>query len=233
MLKLSNKIWLMKQYLAWQTINLKDFSAAAITEQYNMGFVLVRTRKGEMQQTRSVRIDLSKFTLSSENRRVLNKLPNLNVETIDLPIAVADYSWSIHKLGKDFYKNKFGSKIFSAGKIKQLLIDSNNSSFNLLLKYSENGQALGYAIAYHNAEMLHYTYPFYDFQKYSNNYGMGMMLKAILWAKASSKKYIYLGSATEAADKYKLQFSGLSWFDGTLWSDKLEKLKNLLESRKN
>ena len=223
----------MKQYLAWQTINLKDFSAAAITEQYNKGFVLVRTRKGEMQQTRSVRVDLSKFTLSSENRRVLNKLPNLNVEIIDLPIPEPDYSWSIHKLGKDFYENKFGSKIFSAGKIKQLLIDSNNSNFNLLLKYIDNGQALGYAIAYHNAEMLHYAYPFYDFQKYSNNYGMGMMLKAILWAKEQGKKFVYLGSVTEAIDKYKLQFAGLEWFDREKWSSDLAALKKIIESSEN
>src|SRR3989344_5603716 len=223
----------MKQYLAWQSINLTDFSEVNISDKYEQGFVFVRTQKGAMQQTRSLRVDLNKFNLSSENRRILKKLPDLKLEKLPLPLEKSQYSWGIHKLGKDYYANKFGDKIFSAGKIRQLLTDKNDSNFNLLLKFSENGNVIGYCIAYYNKEILHYAYPFYDFQKYANTYAMGMMLKAILWAKASSKKYIYLGSATEDSDKYKLQFSGLSWFDGTSWSDNLEKLKNLLESRKN
>lgn len=87
----------------------------------------------------------------------------------------------------------------------------------------------GYAICKETNELLHYCYPFYNLESEFNNLGMGMMLKAILWAKANNKKYIYLGSAKDQAAKYKLQFSGLEWFDGETWQTNLEELKNVLK----
>ena len=54
------------------------------------------------------------------------------------------------------------------------------------------------------------------------------MLKAINYAKKNNKKYIYLGSAQRPTDKYKLQFTGLEWFNGDKWSDNLKELKKLL-----
>lgn len=219
---------MVKNYLAWQTVKISDFTPDIITEKYQQGFVFVRTDKGEMQQTRSVRVDLDKFQLSSENRRVLKKTEKLQLQEIALPIAENDYSWEIHKLGKEFYQDKFGEKLFSANKIKQLVTEEANSNFNLLLRYLEEINTVGYCIAYDNTDIIHYAYPFYNFHKYNNNYGMGMMLRAVIRAQEQGKKFIYLGSATEPADKYKLQFSGLEWFDEHAWSQDVEALKNIL-----
>ena len=58
---------------------------------------------------------------------------------------------------------------------------------------------------------------------------MGMMLKAINYAKENGKKYIYLGSAQRPTDTYKLQFKGLEWFDGERWSEDLGELKKVLK----
>jgi arginyl-tRNA--protein-N-Asp/Glu arginylyltransferase len=55
--------------------------------------------------------------------------------------------------------------------------------------------------------------------------GLGMMTKAIQWAKENGLKYVYLGSLQRPTDTYKLQFSGLEWFDGKEWSTDLEKVK--------
>ena len=57
-----------------------------------------------------------------------------------------------------------------------------------------------------------------------------MMLKAIVWAKENGKKYVYLGSFQRPTDIYKLQFSGLEWFDGNTWQTDLNGLKNELKS---
>ena len=65
-----------------------------------------------------------------------------------------------------------------------------------------------------------------DFGFRISNLGMGMMTKAIVWAKDSGKKYIYLGSFQRPTDTYKLQFSGLEWFDGRVWKNDLDELKN-------
>lgn len=218
----------MSKYLVWKTKQNTDFSTEKISMNYASGFVFTRRGKGEMDQTRSLRIDLSKFELSSENRRILKKAENLQLETKDLPLS--DYHWSLGKLAKDFYTAKFGDKVFSANKTKEILTTDHN--FNKLFVYKINDEEIGYAICYESNEILHYSYPFYNLEHKTQdlipNLGMSMMLCAIVYAKNNHKKYIYLGSFQRSTDVYKLQFKGLEWFDGGKWSNDLEELKNIL-----
>lgn len=218
----------MSNYLVWDKKTLTDFSAQNITELYEQGFASTREHKGSMYKTRSLRIDLEKFDLSSENRRILKKTQGLVLEKMPLPLPSSSYDWKIHKLGKDFYEQKFGAGVFSASKIKELLTDGDKSNFNYLYKYSYNSVIVGYAIVYENERMIHYAYPFYDLEKFVNNFGMGMMLTAILEAQKTRKKYCYLGSASKPEDKYKLQFEGLEWFDSNKWQVNIKDLKDLL-----
>lgn len=217
----------MSNYINWaeQTINPDDTEAVASA--YDNGFVFVRTANGAMQQTRSLRIDLSGFELTSENRRILRKTEGLDNAKVVLPIQHKDYDWQIHKLGKDFYSKKFGDKTFSAAKIRHLLT-SVESNFNLLLDYKFNEEQAGYAICYEGSTILHYAYPFYYFEKYPLNLGMAMMINAALYAKESGKNYCYLGSVRSVRDLYKLQFSGLSYYTGSEWSTDLTSLKEQL-----
>jgi len=209
-------------YLKWAIKNIKDFTEENINSLYDTGFVFTRKGYGEMDQTRSVRVDLTKFELSSENRRVLRKTENIKLETVALPHP--DYDWSIHKLGHEFYSQKFGDKTFSANKIKELLTDADKSNFNLLLIYSAD-KPLGYAICFQTKNILHYSYPFYNLSADNINLGIGMMTKAIVWAKEQNKKYIYLGSAKDEKALYKFQFTGVEWFDGKKWNSGIEEIK--------
>ena len=134
-------------YLNWSEKTITDFSPENINKMYAGGFVFTRLDKGVMQQTRSVRIDLSKFLLTSENRRILKKVSEpvnkkgassenkvgLKLEPIPLPFK--DYNFSIGKLAKDFYEKKFGPGIMSAQKVKEMLTDGDKSNFNVLLTY--------------------------------------------------------------------------------------------------
>ena len=217
----------MNKYLKWNEQTIQDFSNENINSLYNQGYVFTRVEKGYMNQTRSLRIDLSKFELSSENRRVLRKAENLKLETKDLPLI--DYHWSLGKLAKDFYDTKFGDGVFSANKVKEILTTEQN--FNKLFVYKVEEEKIGYTICFESEEMLHYSYPFYNLEpkNLKPNLGMSMMLSAIVYAKENNKKYIYLGSFQRPTDTYKLQFKGLEWFDGEKWSDDLEKLKQTLK----
>lgn len=219
----------MHTYLTWKEQTITDFSDKNINTLYNQGFVFTRVGKGTMNQTRSLRIDLSKFSLSSENRRVLKKTEELQLFATSLPYA--DYSWTIGKLGKDFYETKFGEGTFSANKIKELLTDTDKSNFNSLLLFErEDIEHVGYCIALQTNEIVHYCYPFYKLDATIPNLGLGMMLRAIEHAKAAGKKYIYLGSAQRSSDTYKLQFAGLEWFDGKTWQPANEELKTILQT---
>ena len=88
----------------------------------------------------------------------------------------------------------------------------------------------GYCISLETNELLHYCYPFYDLESNTPNLGLGMMTKAVIWAKEHGKKYIYLGSAQRPTDTYKLQFDGLEWFDGKKWQTNLEELKKVIKN---
>lgn len=214
-------------YLHWKEQTISDFSEANIAAQYDHGFVFTRIGKGVMHQTRSVRIDLSKFELSSENRRMLKKISEYDKQSLDLPLK--EYDFKTAKLAKDFYEKKFGHGIMSAQKVKEMLTDGAKSNFNEVLVYSKLNKPLGYSICYENEQMVHYSYPFYDLDLAPKDMGLGMMTSAINWAKENGLKYIYLGSLQRPTDTYKLQFSGLEWFDGKDWQTDTTSLKEILK----
>jgi arginyl-tRNA--protein-N-Asp/Glu arginylyltransferase len=211
-------------YLHWDEQTLTDFSPENITTMYDRGYVCTRPEEGHMEQTRSVRVNLSKFELTSENRRILRKTEPLTLTHYSLPFS--HYSWHIGKLGKDFYETKFGDGTFSANKIKELLTGERRD-FTTLLVYTTTGTPIGYAICVETDTILHYSYPFYALNT-DKNLGMGMMVRALVYAQEQGKTYCYLGSAQRPNDTYKLQFHGIEWFDGTAWQTDIEQLKTIL-----
>ncbi len=227
-------------YLHWNEKTITDFSEDSVATMYEHGYVFTRVDRGVMQQTRSIRIDLSKFELSSENRRILKKTEAISLSPRSLPYS--EYNFELGKLAKDFYSLKFGPGTMSAQKIKEMLTDSGNSNYNLLLAYTSSinnstsseipteNKIIGYSICYSSPSILHYSYPFYDLATSPNDMGMGMMVRAIEHAKNSGMKYIYLGSLQRPGDVYKLQFGGMEWFDGTTWSTDTESVKNILKA---
>jgi len=216
-------------YLVWDSKVIQDFSDENITSMYENGYVFTRKSRGTMNKTRSLRINLSLFSFHTKNKRVLRKTDDMQLSEINLPISADEYDWHIHKLGKDYYDKKFGSNIFSASKIKELVTDRTKSNFNLLYRFgSGDTEIVGYAIAFQNSTITHYAYPFYDLDKYFNHYGMGMMLRAISSAKDKGCKYFYLGSVSKPKDIYKLYFRGLEWNDGKQWRTDIDFLKELI-----
>lgn len=223
------------KYLHWNEETISDFSLNNVANMYEKGYVFTRIGKGVMQQTRSLRINLAKFELSSENRRILKKLPNLEIKDVSCSepvrgtLPLKDYNFSLGKMAKDFYENKFGAGIMSAQKVKEMLTDEKKSNFNLFLQFQDSTHSgNGYVICYLNDTILHYSYPFYDLIKCPKDMGLIMMTKAIIFAKESNLKYIYLGSLQRPNDVYKLQFAGLEWFDGKTWSNDLNQAKKIL-----
>ena len=211
-------------YLNWDTKIITDFSTENISKMYDAGYVFTRVGKGIMNKTRSFRIDLSKFEMTSENRRIMRKAENYKMETIVLPLS--NYDWHIGKLAKDFYESRDAE--FSANKIKELLTNKNESNFNLLAEFFGD-EKFGFAICYESPEILHYSYPFYIENKNEPSRGLCMMMLAIEYAKSSGKKYIYLGSLQRPSDTYKLQFKGGEWFDGEKWTIDISPLKQILK----
>jgi arginyl-tRNA--protein-N-Asp/Glu arginylyltransferase len=181
-----------------------------------------------MNQTRSFRIDLSKYEASSENRRILRKSEHISL--LVEPVPYEKYSWAVGKLAKDFYE-KFGDRVFTANKIREIITNEKKSNFNQLFVFldTRDRTAVGYSICYKGENILHYSYPFYIEDPREPSRGLGMMTKTVEWAKSLGKKYIYLGSLQRPSDSYKLQFAGGEWFDGEKWQSDYEPLKEILK----
>lgn len=212
-------------YYSINEITIKDFSFANIDRLYDLGYLFTRKEKGNLYQTRSLRIDLSRFELNSENRRVLRKNAELDFKLVKLPYV--NYSWEIHKLGKEFYSKKFGDDTMSASKIKEMFTEKEKSNMNNVFEFSLNDLKTGYCLGFISKSLVHYAYPFYNLDLEVNNLGLGMMIKSILFAKEAGFKHIYLGSIIDQKAKYKLKFKGLEWFNEEKleWSYDLEVLK--------
>lgn len=87
---------------------------------------------------------------------------------------------------------------------------------------------IGYTATLVHDNIIHYAYPFNDQKYYKQNIGMGMMLRAIIWAKENNLDYIYLGTCNTIPALYKLQFKGIEWFDGEGWSGDTHELKKIV-----
>jgi arginyl-tRNA--protein-N-Asp/Glu arginylyltransferase len=211
-------------YLNWDTKILENLSQDNVEKAYDEGYVFTRVDKGVMNKTRSFRVNLKAYAPSSENRRMLRKVENLNLSVESIPYS--GYSWEIGKLAKDFYE-KFGDNVFSANKIKEILTESDKSNFNKLLVFtdSQTKEKVGFAICYESRNLIHYSYPFYVEEA---SRGLGMMTLALEWAKSKGKDFIYLGSLQRPTDSYKLQFLGGEWFDGKIWQFDTKPLKEIL-----
>ncbi len=207
------------KYLHWKEEKITDATPEFISKMYDSGYVFTRIQKGIMHQTRSVRVNLNKFDLSSENRRILKKGQEVSIDIHDIPYN--NYDWKIGKIAKDFYDTKAPGD-FSVNKIKEIITTDHN--FNTLIDFNK----VGYTICYMNNEILHYSYPFYDLNNSPKDMGLIMMTKTISEMKTRGLKYVYLGSLQRTNDTYKLQFGGMEWFDGTKWSEDLEEVKKIL-----
>ncbi len=207
------------EYLHWKEEIINDATTETISKMYDNGFVFTRINKGVMHQTRSIRINLDRFELSSENRRILRKGEDILLEKFSIPYS--SYKWEIGKMAKDFYDKK-ALGAFSANRIKELITTTDN--FNSLFSFS----GLGYAICYENNSIIHYCYPFYDLEKSPKDMGLIMMTKVLEEARTLGLKYVYLGSLQRSGDVYKLQFSGIEWFDGKTWKSDIGEVKKIL-----
>jgi arginyl-tRNA--protein-N-Asp/Glu arginylyltransferase len=221
-------------YINFGNKNIDPADHAEVLMNYSSGYVFGRNEHGSMTRVRSLRVDLKVFRESSENRRILKKYIH-DAELNYTPYP--NYSWEIHKMGKDFYDTKFGEGTFSANKIKELFT-SPKGNFNSILSFRNPATRVvdGYCILHlsesEKGKIVHYAYPFYRLDLVNTSFGMFMMTRSVQYFKEIGFDYIYLGSVHEPSSLYKLQFSGLEWWDEEIktWDTDIQKLKDIIRN---
>ncbi|HEX3101825.1 MAG TPA: hypothetical protein VHQ01_08540, partial [Pyrinomonadaceae bacterium] len=179
---------------------------------------------------RQVRVDLGRFELSSENRRILRKGKGIDVELV--PRAKYNYNPERRQFFKTYADIKFGNDVMTFERL-DALFNSPIISHLLVFTDTDAGKEIGVATLYVEGKALaFYYYAFYDLNYYARNLGMFMMTSAVELFAERGVKHLYLGTCYSQTALYKTQFEGSQFFNGFRWSDDMDELKFIIKRDK-
>lgn len=193
---------------------------------FRRGFLPASPQLDRYYLCRNLRVQLSAFRPSSENRRVLRKGAGLLVDLI--PRAQFDFSLERRQAWKAFADRRFGEEIMSFARLDRLM---HGPVISHLLHFRDGatGQEVGTALLYvDEPEVAYYYYAFYDLSRFAQNLGMHMMTRAVAFFAARGTAHLHLGTCYSERALYKTQFTGIQFFNGFHWSEDLAELKFLI-----
>ena len=200
---------------------------------FNAGFLPSARGLGQFYLCRNVRVDLAKFILSSENRRILRKGAGIAMTLV--PRGEFDFS----PARKIFYLNyagvRYGKNVMPVERL-ELVFSPPLCTHLLVFTEEASGAELGVAVLYLEApRVAFYRYSFYDLNHVNRSLGLFLMTKAAEFFAAEKYRHLYLGTCYSERALYKTQFAGVEFFNGFRWSPSLAELKFLLrrESEKS
>jgi len=175
---------------------------------------------------RSVRVDLSRFSPSSENRRILRKGQGISYTL--LPKVELAFTERLKAMCLAYAKARFGEEVMSEQRLLGVLA-SESTTHVLLFHDDAADHDVGLATLFlERPHLAQYHFAFYDLEYYRRSLGMFMMTSAVAEFKQQGYAHLYLGSCYSKNALYKTQYEGVEWFDGAAWSTDLEALKYLI-----
>jgi arginyl-tRNA--protein-N-Asp/Glu arginylyltransferase len=197
---------------------------------FNAGFLPSSRDLDRFYLCRQVRVNLTKFKPSSENRRIIRKGKGIGVELV--PRDKFDYTPEQRQFFKTYADIKFGKDVMTFERLDALFA-SPIISHLLVFSDTETGKEVGVATLYLEGKALaFYYYAFYDLNYYARNLGMFMMTSAVELFAERGVRHFYLGTCYSQTALYKTQFAGAEFFNGFCWSDDLDELKFIIKRDK-
>ncbi|HEX9654305.1 MAG TPA: hypothetical protein VGA99_11390 [bacterium] len=194
---------------------------------FNHGFLPASREFAHFYLCRQVRVDLSKFSPSSENRRIMRKCQDIRCQLISRNKFHYTPGW--REFCKHYADIKFGKDVMTYQRLDSLF-NSKIVTHLLLFTDSATKKDVGVVTLYlEKKAMAYYYYSFYDLNYYDRNLGMFMMTTAVDFFADERFDYVYLGSCYSRNAMYKTQFSGAEFFNGFHWSADLKELKFLIQ----
>lgn len=192
----------------------------------NSGFLPASRDMDRFYMCRNVRIDLTNFSQSSENRRIMRKCSNITYTLKSR--GEFNYTSDWRQFCQNYADIKFGKDVMSFHRLDSLF-NSKIISHVMLFADKETNRDVGITTLYIEGNTLaFYYYAFYDLNYYSRNLGMFMMTATVEYMSRQGFHYLYLGSCYSENALYKTQFSGFEFFNGFRWSNNLDELKYLI-----
>jgi arginyl-tRNA--protein-N-Asp/Glu arginylyltransferase len=193
---------------------------------FRRGFLPSSRELDRFYLCRHVRVVLSQYNPSSENRRILRKGQGITAALV--PRAEFDYTPQRRDFYKAYADAKFGKDIMTCDRLDSLFAGKITSHL-LVFTDTATGREIGVVTLYlEPGKLVYYYYAFYDLEYLSRNLGMFMMTSAAGFFKERGFEFLYLGSCYSQSALYKTQFAGAEFFNGVRWSGNLDELKYLI-----
>ncbi|MCU0785220.1 MAG: hypothetical protein MUF81_14455 [Verrucomicrobia bacterium] len=197
---------------------------------FNAGFLPSSRQLDRFYLCRQVRVNLAKFKVSSENRRILRKGDGINCQLV--PRGRYNYTPERRDFFKTYADIKFGKDVMTFERL-DALFSTPIISHLLVFTDAKTGAEVGVATLYvEGKELAYYYYAFYDLNYYARNLGMFMMTSAAALFAERGFRHLYLGTCYSNNALYKTQFAGAEFFNGVRWSSDMDELKFIIKHDK-
>jgi hypothetical protein len=192
---------------------------------YELGFMPSKGTPPRFYLSRSIRVNLSEFTPSSENRRILRKHENITLEII--PREQFELTDAHIKMCLTCASERFGSHVMTAERLESIFQSPYTTH---LYCFKKNDVLVGLVPAlYEPPHVAHYNFAFYTLDTDLKSMGMYMMTSFLTDLASKHVYYAYLGTCYSRNTLYKTQFKGCEFYTGTRWSHDLDELKYLID----
>jgi len=185
----------------------------SIEQNYNLGLLPQRNSKDYWYSDSSCRSNLSNFSLSSENRRIIGKT---NAYTFQLlPLSTFHFSPFIQKTIYKWIK-EIGWE-FPISSVKTIFTDH---IFNYVYVWQDTDHnVVAYSICYFSESISHIAYVFYDPKLSHDNLPIRLTLQTIIDSQQKNLKYCYLGrfNPENKLGYYKRELPGFEYFSNNNW----------------
>jgi arginyl-tRNA--protein-N-Asp/Glu arginylyltransferase len=190
---------------------------------FNAGFLPSARGLDQFAMCRNLRVELAKFRLSSENRRVLRKGEGIAMQLV--PRSEFDLTPARKEFYLRYAEARYGKGVMPAARL-ELTFNSPVATHLLVFTDAQSGEELGVAVLYLDAPHLaFYRFSFYDLNHFNRSLGLFMMTSAVAYFAQEKFAHLYLGTCYSERALYKTQFAGVEFFNGFRWSQTLEELK--------
>lgn len=214
------------QYVVWAVPDPGEVPA----DLFNAGFLPSAAGLKQFCLCRNVRVELAKFSPSSENRRILRKGAGLAMKLV--PRAEFDFSSARKEFYLQYAEVRYGQGIMPAARL-ELVFNSPVCTHLLVFTDEQTGAEVGTAVLYlEGTRLAFYRYSFYDLKHPNRSLGLFLMTSAVEFFAAGGYRHLYLGTCYSERALYKTQFAGVEFFNGCRWSQNLAELKFLLQREK-
>ncbi len=193
---------------------------------FEAGFLPSTRELSRFYLARHIRVRLSEFTASSENRRVLRKCAHLRMRL--LTRAEFELTPERAEFCRRYADHRFGEGVMPAERLESLF-SAPVATHIMVFDEPESKKEAGYVVLYvEGPRLAFYYYSFYDLALFERNLGLYIMTSVVQAFAEKGIGFLYLGTCYSERALYKTQFRGCEFFNGVRWSNEVRELKYLV-----